>query len=450
MPTQSPVPPTPKGSRNNTRNSKRTTTPYTQKPTLLATPPSSPPKHMSPGGTATDTSNTAKSSKKKNVRSGKKPRDANNTGHRHTSSQPNNITTPQLKDSSHYAGPTFHASPAPSALPIPSFISKSVPDSDLEPALELESDQIETEPELDTTPSKPKFRPDTGDQPQSTPLDFLFKAAAEARNTNAQRSPEANTKIRSPQTDSKATSQNSYNGMNNGYFPFEMDGNESHNLRIGPSFAPSYKDRMDALRSSSSPSRPSTSPGEDERRAKTEELKNLLLNPKPQRPPSSTHLAHGQASNVKVRPSASPTVPHFATPLRTSSGPPATMSYGLTQEQRKPAAEFNPYSPSSVKQYQTQQSALRHQVSSPGPGDMGGAPERFPSPSTAQIHSGFTNPHVRQPRYGTPTYPQPVTARAMPASQSPQPVDTKKMEDDLRRILKLDSMPSSGVQSSYA
>lgn len=451
MPTQSPAPPTPKGSRNNTRNPKRNATPYTQKPTLLATPPSSPPRNVSPGGIATDSPHTAKSSKKKNVRSKHKPRDTNNTGHRHTSSQPNNIATPQLKDSPHYAGPTFHASPAPSALPMPSFFSKSVPDSDLEPPLELESDHVETEPELDTTPSKSKFRPHNSDQPQSTPLDFLFKAAAEARNSKVQRSPDANanTKIRSPQTDSKAVSQHSYNGTDNGYFPFEMNGNESHNLRIGPSFAPSYKDRMNALRSSSSPSQRSTGIAEDERRAKTEELKNLLLNPKPQRPPSSSHLAHGQASNVRVRPSPSPNVPHFATPLRTSSGPPTTMSNGFTQEQRKPLTEFNPYFPTSVTQPQVQPSALRQQLSPPGPGDTGGLPERFSSPSGAQRQSNFTNPHLQQPRYGTSAYPQPVTTHPMSASQSPQPVDTKKMEDDLRRILKLDSMPS-GVQSSYA
>ncbi len=36
------------------------------------------------------------------------------------------ISTPSVAA---YAGPTFHASPAPSALPIPSFYSKSVPDS---------------------------------------------------------------------------------------------------------------------------------------------------------------------------------------------------------------------------------------------------------------------------------------------------------------------------------
>ena len=40
---------------------------------------------------------------------------------------PNNPATTPAKAQGAYAGPTFHASPAPSALPIPKFLSKSVP-----------------------------------------------------------------------------------------------------------------------------------------------------------------------------------------------------------------------------------------------------------------------------------------------------------------------------------
>lgn len=462
MSTQSPTPPTPKGPRNARRNPKRNTTPYTPKAALLSTPPSSPPGTMSPGGMATDTSNAAKSSKKKNIRSGKKPRDNHHhhhhhSGHRHTSSQPNNVTTPQFKDSPHYAGPTFHASPAPSALPIPSFLSKSVPSSDLEPAVELESDHLETEPELDTTPSKPRSRPPVNGEKQSTPLDFLFKAAVEARNSKAQHSPEADPKIRSPQTDSKAMSQRNHNGLGNGIFPFEMEANEARNLQIGPSFAPSYKDRMDALRSNSSPSQPATDDlSPEQRRAKAEALKSLLLNPRPQKPPSASHLAHGQASNVTGQPSAHPKVPHFATPLRTTSGPPGTITYGLTQEQVHPMTGAGSRPTSAPKQAnghpqsRTQHSALRQELSSSSPGDVGGIQEeRFPSPSASSRQSSFLYQHIPQPRYSTSPRPQPVAAHTVPARPPPQSVDTKRLEDDLRRVLKIDSIPSSGIQSSY-
>lgn len=463
MSTQSPIPPTPKGSRNNRRNQKRNTTPYTQNATLLTTPPSSPPRNVSPAGTTTDSSNNARSSKKRGVRSGKKPRDipgpspANAQGHQRTSSQPNNINTPQLKDSPHYAGPTFHASPAPSALPIPSFFSKSVPESDLEPTLESEDENLEAETDLDITPSKPKTRP-YGDHGQSsTPLDFLFKAAVQARNSQPQ-SPETEPKIRSPQTDSKAVPHRNYSGLSQGIFPLEMDNRDRQNMEIGPSFAPSYQDRMNALRSSSSPSQATADLDEDERRAKTEALKDLLLNPRPQRPPSS-QATYNQASGSQGRPGVSPHVPHFATPLRTTSGPPATISHGFKRETKQPMAPMggNAVRPLSAhtqngqQQIRTPQSALRREVPSSGPGDMPGVQASgFSSPSAGYNQSNLTGHYAQRSSRASPVHPPPAAGCTVPAGQSPQSLDTKKMEDDLRRILKLDSIPPSGVQSSYA
>ena len=439
MSTQSPNPPTPKGSRARGRNPKKNTTPLPQKTALLSTPPSSPPRNLSPGGTATDSSVNVKSSKKKSAR-GKKPSPAPNSGHRHTSSHPN------AKDGSHYAGPTFHASPAPSALPMPSFFSNSVPESDLEPTLELDDDSTETDPDVETTPSKPKSRAPINER-QSTPLDFLFKAAVEAKNPNMQRGSEPDAKTRSPQTDSKV--QRHQKGMTDGMFPFEMENHDTH-PGIGPSFAPSYKDRMDALRSSSSPSQAPTDLDEEQRKAKTDALKNLLLNPRPQRPPASTHMTYDQAS-TRQRPSAGPNVPHFATPLRTTSGPPASTSYGVRHEQKQPMAgngirSHSPYKQTNGHQPPPQQSGLRQELSSPRAGNMA-SQGRTSSP----LAYNQSNPAVQrvQQMNGTPTS-QPFSPHSMPARQSPQSVDTKKMEDDLRKVLKLDGMSSSGVQSSYA
>lgn len=457
MSTQSPTPITPKGLRDNRRNPKRNTTPHTQNGTLLTTPPSSPPRNLSPGGAATDSSNNVKSSKKKNVRSVKKPRDipkaspAYNNGSRHSSSQPNNTSTPQLKDSPHYAGPTFHASPAPSALPIPSFVSKPTSDSELEPALEVESDGLEAEPDLETTPSKAKPRPPTNNEPSSTPLDFLFKAAVEARNPKPQRSPEPGARIRSPQTDSKAGPQRNYSGPVHGVFPQKTENHGTQDLQIGPSFAPSYKDRMNALRSTSSPSQPTTSHpttelDEEQRRAKSEALKSWLRNSHLQQPPSSLHLPHGQASGSR-RPNASTNVPHFATPSRTTSGPAATISHGLRHEESQPIAGNSPLS--SKQPNRTPQSGLRREVTSAGSGDVPTVHEGIP-PRHASYNPGtYDYYRTQEPRHASPMAQQHTAACALPAEQSPQIRDTKKMEDDLRRILKLDSMPS-GVQSSYA
>lgn len=455
MSTQSPTPPTPKGPRNNRRQPKKTTTPYAQKPALLTTPPSSPPRHVSPGGAVTDSSNNINTSKKKNPRSAKKtPRDVPkntpfNNGHRHTSSS-GTATTPQLKDSPHYAGPTFHASPAPSALPMPSFFSKSMPESDLAPTLESENEGFEGDPEIETTPSKPKSRPqNTAQGEQSTPLDFLFKAAVQARNAQAQRSPEAELPTRSPQTDSKALPRNP-NNVTEGMFPLEMEGSESPGFQIGPSFATSYRDRMGALRSASSPTQSPAELNEGERKAKTEALKSLLLNPRPQRPSSSTAATQAShASGANVRPSASPNVSHFATPLRTTSGPPATSSHGLPNEQNHPAFTNGYHSPLSYAQnggplpVRSQPSPLRREVPTSSSGVTTGVPGETFSP--AQIAYGQQNSAMRcaappRPQYGFPESYQTVSP-AMPAQTSPQSSDTKKMENDLRRILKLDANP---------
>lgn len=465
MSTQSPHPPTPKGSRNNRRAPKKNnTTPSTQKTTMLSTPPSSPPRNMSPGGITTDSSNNVHS-KKKPPRSGKKANHVNYAspapnGHRHTSSQPSN-TTPQVNGSAAYAGPTFHASPAPSALPIPSFFSKSFPESDLAPTLETDSDNAELEAELETTPSKPRSHPQSiNGEPEATPLDFLFKAAvqAQARSTDSLGSPEATTRVRSPHTDSRVLPPNP-NSAPGGVFPFEMETpNHARSSQIGPSFAPSYQDRMNALRSSRSPSR-SPDMTEEQRRIKTQELKHLLLNPRPQKPPSSVSPPHGEPVNYALRPNINGSVPHYATPMRTTSGPPVTLSsHGYAgQHQPMPGSAGRPpvsypYS-NGPQQYRSTNtnSPLRREVPASNPHPSAGS-----SPSPYRNHY-VANMPVQQPDFVSPQPQYTSAAFSMPPN-SPSPsrsMETKKMEDDLRRILKLDAgqspgIPSSGMQSPFA
>ncbi|KAE8148225.1 hypothetical protein BDV25DRAFT_158731 [Aspergillus avenaceus] len=452
MSTQSPTPPTPRGIRNNRRNPKRNMTPTTQKAVLLATPPSSPPRHMSPGGTATDSS--VNLSKKKYGKSNKKPRDApkaspaQRNGHRHTSSHANNAT-PQLKDSPHYAGPTFHASPAPSALPIPSFISKSMPDPELTTAQDVDGDLCEIGSECEVTPSKPRSRPHFQDgEPESTPLDFLFKAAVQARSSQAHRSPEAGFRACSPQMDS-SKAQPKPKGSS-GLFASEMESPEPRTAQIGPSFATSYKDRMDALRSTNSPSPPLAELDEEQRRAKTEALKNLLLNPRPQRPTSAAKPCHNHFDTLNEWPAAGSEVSHVTTPPRITSGPPSAPSYQSLQEcNHYPAGNgwqmhipnAYPVGPQPYGQY----SIPRKEripfipVNSTNPGEV------IPPP-VGHEQLGFASHHA-QVHYQSPVL------QSMPTSTPTNVLDTKRIEDDLRRILKLDvsqGLTSNGIQSSYA
>lgn len=74
-----------------------------------------------------------------------------------------------------YAGPTFHASPAPSALPIPKFLSKSVPTkarvAPTTPPLEECSDSASS-----PSPSPSRASITIPTRHQDSPLDMLFKA----------------------------------------------------------------------------------------------------------------------------------------------------------------------------------------------------------------------------------------------------------------------------------
>ncbi|KAJ5963295.1 uncharacterized protein N7479_003171 [Penicillium vulpinum] len=463
MSAQSPHPPTPKGSRNNRRPQKKNMTPHAPKPALLSTPPSSPPHTMNPGVNQMDSSNNPNSLKKKPLRSGKKPRDNKpspaphsgyhsntyNSGPRYTPTHPA-VTSPPTKPSTAYAGPTFHASPAPSALPIPSFFSKSAPDSNLVPPIETDSDDAEVDPEPEVTPSKPRNRNNKyrDEEHKPSPLDFLFKAAVQARDQKSTSNPEVNKVLQSPQTEPKASRPNPDN-----IFSFEMGSSDSRrNSHIGPSFAPSYQDRMNALRPSNTPQ--SSDMTEEERRIKTEELKHLLLNPPPQKPPSSTYASQEYAGSFGPRPS---NVPPYATPMRTSSGPQLTMSHGS-------------FSPHQLQQQQVPQntghsrypypghshSPLRREVDLVPPPSM--PPYRGPAStgtSNAASPAPYGNPYMAASQYQRTSYASPQQSHASAAFQmpmnSPSPsrvVDTRQIENDIRRVLKLDTSGPPVTQSS--
>ncbi|KAL4868498.1 hypothetical protein BDV12DRAFT_101688 [Aspergillus spectabilis] len=465
MSTQSSTPLTPKGPRNNRRNQKKVATPSAQDALTLATPPSSPPRTVSPREAATDSSGTITLSKKKGTRSAKKTRDVSKTspvnqpGHHHISHLNNNNTTPQVKDT-HYAGPTFHASPAPSALPIPSFFSKSFPDSDLAPTLEQDSDSFDIDADVEITPSKPKSRPlvPQGER-EPTPLDFLFKAAVESRKCEPQRSPKPTSRVQSPQTDSKAIQRRKFDSDTNGMFPLEMGSSDLHHSQIGPSFAPSYKDRMNALRSASSPSPALQDLDEDERKAKTAALKSLLLNPPPQRPLSVSQTNYNQFNYNQERPVLSPMVPHFATPLRTSSGPPIISSHGDSSGKKPSHSGFWPHPRAhqthftSPQHHQPQDPSLGKGVLASNPGNTPSTPRQsYGSPSSVHPHAKLPT-HQQSPACYPQLHSRSLVAQNLPVNANSPALDTKKMEDDIRRILKIDTnsgIPSSSIQSSLA
>lgn len=321
---------------------------------------------------------------------------------------------------------------------MPSFFSKSVPDSGLSTALELDSEadaEAETEPEPDMTPSKPKAAANH----EPSPLDFLFKAAIDAR-SKAQQSPEV-TKSRTPNTDSKAYQrpQSSANGI----FSLELDEPERNVMSIGPAFATPYKDRMNALRPNGVHSQSTGDLNDAQRRMKTEELKNLLLNPKPQRPatasPQPTEANRGAVHGVNM---------NYGSPLQTSSGPPTPLS-AYTQRDARYAngGKINyhtAYANGAPIPPRNASSALRQEFSPNAKPENAG--RMLYGPSFQPPYQGFS---ISQRH----NQPPPQGMNFHPSQSQPGGLDTKKMENDLKRVLKLDmssNIQPNGMQSFLA
>ncbi|KAI9756986.1 MAG: Cell wall assembly regulator [Chaenotheca gracillima] len=185
-----------------------------------------------------------------------------------------------------YAGATFHASPAPSSLPIPTFFSKSVPDL---PTVSAQ-DSSETS---DGSPVRPTTSA-TGDKAQreESPLDIFFRADREEKAREQLRSTSGtnitsppNPTPRTPHSGEDSPSAKSYRNHSrhptdssiSDIFPLEMDRNGEGTRAPGPAFATPFQERMKALRSQPSPDHSSGQSSDDENVRKTHALKQILM-----------------------------------------------------------------------------------------------------------------------------------------------------------------------------
>nr|KMM67272.1 hypothetical protein CPAG_03607 [Coccidioides posadasii RMSCC 3488] len=450
-----PTPSTPKGPRNTKKHSKRIATPISHSNTLTnglssvvgkGTPPYfSPSAQHNDSNSAYDSSNTLSEggSRSKKARPTKKhwdpskpPNGSGNTGHRHTSSQPSVKSPLALRGSPHYAGPTFHASPAPSALPVPSFVSKSVPEADSP----LQTQKVHDSDDGDSSPTQARTLPllQEEDKNTSSPLEFLFRAAREANNVNGTKERGRTSGSTTPlQEDVKKFEiPQESEPVSGAVFPLEMDASESRvktpdskMMAIGPSFAPSYRERINALRSASSPSSPAdtTTLNEEERKAKAEALKNLLLNPTPQRSASSSlGPCHNSAHNPPLQ---------GQTTAVNAGDKSSSIPYQYLTSVCNGAHKFpNPSSNTQKEMFPVNQHNPTFQMS------------RNHSAHTYSGHSTFHGNYVSP----TPNRTVPsLVSGGQPAqgvSTRLDPLETKRMEDDLRRILKLNVNDTHNVK----
>ncbi|KAL6249992.1 hypothetical protein RBB50_002293 [Rhinocladiella similis] len=344
--------------------------------------------------------------------------------------RPDKVKATPMKPAA-YAGSTFQQSPAASALPLPSFYSNSMP-----AAGPLRSD-LSNEAGTDTQPSAHEVA-DSPSKRETTPCDFLFDAARQARatprgDTPGARSGNVSIPNGSPTTGSPAPREG------DAMFPFELDG-ASATGEDGALSATPYKDRIEALKSTRSTSLPGKSMNEHERKAKSDALKRLLMKSSGQPSENSFQPAQDMSNPFNARaPYQPPPFPTQGPPLvRHTSGPPPMFKPDQSSYNAPPAFPQMPY------QYQPTQIQTPKRPNSSSLRNVYGAQSE---PEYAELSSdSAVTPPISTQRRHTPQYaPQYNTAPISPPYSKQQQMpnhrakpSAQQLEDDLRRVLKLD------------
>ncbi|KAK0940962.1 hypothetical protein LTR29_007520 [Friedmanniomyces endolithicus] len=352
-----------------------------------------------------------------------------------------------------YAGPTFHASPAPSSLPVPKFFSKSVPNvaGPLQDCMEGE----QTPEKQASSPESDVVSPVVPREVQQSPLDMFFKAHKEEKqrsfSNGTMLSPEM---ARRPMPSTEP--RNLFQRKN--VFLHELDGNNEE--MPSPKSVPANERPAPAERAHSSPSvRPLSGAEDEERAAHTKSLKDLLFNnangvQAPQNTPAQPQRR--VPSNVPNFNAQSP----FNRPASSSgSSTPAysnqTNHYGLHYGNRNLSPLFN----AARNETPTRPSSLRQELPNsdpPAPPSQGAPqPRQMPQIDSNSFARDFLNQQAQHARPTslpqlpfTPNAPHPpgsvqrgvsgADGMAFPAPRANNaPRDLRSMEDDIKRMLRL-------------
>ncbi|KIW97234.1 uncharacterized protein Z519_02626 [Cladophialophora bantiana CBS 173.52] len=333
--------------------------------------------------------------------------------------------TPTPMKPAAYAGSAFQQSPAPSALPLPSFYSKSLPTA---------SSALPQPPNSAYTSSHDSSATPGDESPskrESTPCDFLFEAARQARATPRGDSPATRSGHLSVVNGSPA-SQSPAPREGDPMFPFELEGGNPG--EDGSAFATPYKDRIEALRSTKSTSAGARSMDENERKAKSEALKKLLMKSSNRENGIDNDSVSDTTNPFNARAPYSTGSPFTQGQLRSSSNP-GTPLYMQENSAYPSPQSFTPagYPFPTVQMHtpkRTNSSRLRHVYgaqSEPEYAELSSDSAITP-PISSRKHTSR-----QHPQYTTGPYtsqPQMPTHRSKPSAQ--------QLEDDLRRVLKLD------------
>lgn len=360
------------------------------------------------------------------------------------------ITTPSTAA---FAGPTFHASPAPSALPIPSFYSKSVPES---PGMKGMKPMKEPSSPDSTTPPPARVSHLQFHREES-PLDIFFRAdreeKARARSASSSQTTTAvsgpfkppSESPRATQTPPAASAQSRLRQASkvssSGIFTMELDGSPGPSTPFGPAFSTPYSERINAARSANSPVASRDSPINGAQSTSTSEALKAYLFSGPQNSspaPSAANPFGGSSlpANTTFTSPAGYRNPNPSHPLSPTSSFPKTNNYPGSQDLKMSSAHAS-------KNCGRPASGLRQEVNS----------ARTPT-KTVNRTADYATSTMPSRVYGHPSNandfnnrgsasPHPASPFGTPAGNNPG--DLKDMEDNLRKMLKLDSAGSSGA-----
>lgn len=347
-----------------------------------------------------------------------------------------------------YAGSTFQASPAASALPKPKFFSKSVPNISGQPSSQGRLAGEKTPEEQFSSPESDRVSPVPLHQTQS-PLDLFFKAdRAEKERT------QSGSHFYSPELSARpqpATApRNPFQRSNRSALLRELDGDDSD--LPSPRTVPTKSRPQIAERSHSSPGVPAWPTSDADRQACTNSLKNLLFDTSAASPAAmgarkdshsftpAAGTAFGGSSPFQQRTPSGPITPQGQTEQN--------MNYHYGNRNLSPlfkAARETPARPSSLRQEMAPngdtphnphpksgetnnkifaRSYLNEQIRAAAPAEM----PQFRPPPYRDTHSSSTGPVPIPVQQG-------FTSSTTPRTGGPRDILT--MEDDLRRMLKL-------------
>lgn len=286
-------------------------------------------------------------------------------GHRHASHGDKHKHTPgRAIKSDAYAGPTFHQSPAASALPPPSFLSRSVPTSK---PISTIAEHADSSPD-----DKQEVFKELEEKREPTPLDWMFEAARQGKSTP---NGVAKGQLISPPAESPASRREESD------FPFELEGTEDENSV----YTTPLSQRFAASKTPQSISVGGQPLSDAERKVKTDALKQALL-----KSPDSGQLEpafnDNNPFNAKNAPASSPFSPRHTS---------------------------NPTTPSYVNGYGSgQNNYFQYGATSPGRNYNYQQTSRPPSSNLRNVY---------EPGFGAPLSPPNTVDSRISTARSPQP-----------------------------